>query len=374
MSKKLITPMLLAVLLTACSLHYGMTASASEIDGTPSPVPDIASAADNALYWINKGTTYRSGAALQFYATGAGYGPKEPQELNPVNKSTRYIPVSWKVSTKSQSGTRSAKGTWRKYTEETTRFGKREYRFRASFTLKTVGSVSVPYKLKVTYKKQVYNGTKKSWQDSGNHAYKSVDFYIRNTATPTVISRPGGVSIYPSNTPVLSIKNNSKIEVGSKKQLKVSNLSTRPIFSSSDKKVAKINKKTGEITALKAGTAIITVKAPAIGQYDGYWDSISIRAVPKTIRITSAVSRKKGRLTIKGTASSKNITGYKIQYQYSFGDINTVVVKSNKILNHTIKGLKSGKRCRARVCAFKKVKGKIFSGYYSHWADAGKIR
>ena len=54
MSKKLITPMLLAVLLTACSLHYGMTASASEIDGTPSPVPDIASAADNALYWINE--------------------------------------------------------------------------------------------------------------------------------------------------------------------------------------------------------------------------------------------------------------------------------------------------------------------------------
>ena len=65
MSKKLITPMLLAVLLTACSLHYGMTASASEIDGTHSPVPDIASAADNALYWIDEGTTYRSGAALQ---------------------------------------------------------------------------------------------------------------------------------------------------------------------------------------------------------------------------------------------------------------------------------------------------------------------
>ena len=124
MKPKRITPVLLAALLTVCSLNYGRTVYASEIDSTPPPVPEIASEADNAPYWIDQGVTYRSGALLQFYATGAGYGPDEPQKLNPVNKSTRYIPVSWKVSTKSHNGTRSVKGTWRKYTEDRCRKNK----------------------------------------------------------------------------------------------------------------------------------------------------------------------------------------------------------------------------------------------------------
>ena len=81
--------------------------------------PDTASHANNGLYYIDSGTTYRSGAVLQFYATGAGYGPEEPQELNPINKSTRYIPVNWAVSTKSKNATRNVKGSWSTYTEET---------------------------------------------------------------------------------------------------------------------------------------------------------------------------------------------------------------------------------------------------------------
>ena len=53
MKPKRITPVLLAALLTVCSLNYGRTVYASEIDSTPPPVPEIASEADNALYWID---------------------------------------------------------------------------------------------------------------------------------------------------------------------------------------------------------------------------------------------------------------------------------------------------------------------------------
>lgn len=140
--------------------------------------PFIARASRNGLYWINPGATYRSGATLQFYATGAGYGPEEPQELNPVKGSTRYVPFSWRVGT--------AHGSWRRYTEETIEQKYRgnhipgEYRFKSSFTLSTTSMSSVPFTLQVRYKEQVYNG--KRWRTTGIVAFKQVRFYIRNVS------------------------------------------------------------------------------------------------------------------------------------------------------------------------------------------------
>lgn len=161
------------------------------------PVPDKANEADNGLYYIDSNTTYRSGATLQFYATGAGYGPEEPQELNPVEGSTRYIPTDWKVSTTSSSVSSngsSAKGSWTEYSEETTGRGSGdsyipgEYRYKGSFLINTTGTSSVPFTLQVNYNRQTYraDGT---WIDDGTTASKSVNFYIRNT-TATVTNRP----------------------------------------------------------------------------------------------------------------------------------------------------------------------------------------
>lgn len=164
---------------------------------TPTPEPDKANEADNGLYYIDSNTTYRSGATLQFYATGAGYGPEEPQELNPVEGSTRYIPTDWKVSTTSSSVSSngsSAKGSWTEYSEETTGRGSGdsyipgEYRYKGSFLINTTGTSSVPFTLQVNYNRQTYraDGT---WIDDGTTASKSVNFYIRNT-TATVTNRP----------------------------------------------------------------------------------------------------------------------------------------------------------------------------------------
>lgn len=141
---------------------------------------------DNGLFWINAGATYRSGATLQFYATGAGYGPEEPQELDPMKHATRYKPVSWSVG--------KTKGSWKKYSEATVgqsisgAYSSGEYRFKGSFTLNTTKTISVPYTLRVKYQREVYDG--KQWKADGKTASKSVRFYIRNVSDATTTSKP----------------------------------------------------------------------------------------------------------------------------------------------------------------------------------------
>lgn len=150
--------------------------------------PDLAFPSDNGLYWISRGATYRAGANLQFYATGAGYGPEEPQELNPIKNSTRYKPVSWSVG--------NQRGSWKRYTDITggyTSHGfyvQAEYRFKGSFTLNTNSSSKVPFTLKVNYQKEIYNG--KKWVKARSRMVsKSVRFYIRNVSgTDTKPPRP----------------------------------------------------------------------------------------------------------------------------------------------------------------------------------------
>lgn len=173
--------------------------------------PDLASADDNGLYWIDRGQTYRSGAVLQFYATGDGYGPEEPQELDPKDGSTRYIPVDWSVSTTSSQvvkGSRKIKGTWNKYSEET--MGHRdngnyvpgEYRYKNSFQLNTTGISSVPFTLRVKYQRQTYD-ERKGWRNDGNTAYKSVNFYIRNVSGADVKKPENLVGLYRTRKQII---------------------------------------------------------------------------------------------------------------------------------------------------------------------------
>lgn len=176
------------------------------------PVPDKANEADNGLYYIDSNTTYRSGATLQFYATGAGYGPEERQELNPVEGSTRYIPTDWKVSPTSSSVSSngsSAKGFWTEYSEETTgrttsgnNYIPGEYRYKGSFLINTTGTSSVPFTLQVNYNRQTYqaDGT---WRNDGTTASKSVKFYIRNTNATVTNRTPTPL---PTKVPTLATR------------------------------------------------------------------------------------------------------------------------------------------------------------------------
>lgn len=193
------------------------TPSPSPTVTQPALTPDLASEGDNGLYWIDSGQTYRSGATLQFYATGDGYGPEEPQELDPKEGSTRYIPVDWDVSTTSTSvsGNNSAKGSWNKYSEETTgrtdngNYVPGEYRYKGSFQLNTTGTTSVPFTLRVNYQRQTYDADR-GWRNDGSTAYKSVNFYIRNTAalTPTSTVRPTSTTYVRSTVTTSALRNN----------------------------------------------------------------------------------------------------------------------------------------------------------------------
>lgn len=181
---------------------------------TPSPTTPASSMqadpANNGLYWINSGSTYRSGATLQFYATGDGYGPEDPQELDPERGATRYKPVSWTVAPDTSGSGTSDKGSWKKRSEVTTgqtvsgAYTSGEYRYKASFTPSTSQTTSVAYTLQVKYDRETYYGKNRKWEKDGTTATKSVSFYIRNTSltvTPTYTPRP---TYYTTTTPVRS--------------------------------------------------------------------------------------------------------------------------------------------------------------------------
>ena len=183
--------------------------------GSDDPIPDQeADPTQNGLYWINEGATYRSGASLQFYATGDGYGPDTAQETDPVAGATRYVPVSWSVMA-TNGGATGASGTWAKRNREVTRgsssgnaYISGEYRFKGSFVLSTNLTTSVPYTLQVNYQREVYGGRK--WKtDNASLATKSVNFYIRNTALTTTTPRP--TSSYYNRSGVTSTAARSNI-------------------------------------------------------------------------------------------------------------------------------------------------------------------
>lgn len=205
------------------------TYNASALTPTPMPMPieqpDIARTSYNQIIWIKPGATYRSGATLQFYATGDGYSPADPQELNPIKNSTRYIPVSWSVGSK--------RGSWKEKDREVTTGGTRydgsytlpEYRFKDSFTLNTNSSAgSVPFTLKVIYQKQTYDG--KKWvKNAGATDTKKVKFYIRNVDTSAPgPSRPTVGTRYIRGNVVYRVTGNSTVTATAPAERSIKNL------------------------------------------------------------------------------------------------------------------------------------------------------
>lgn len=178
---------------------------------------------DNGLYWINEGATYRSGATLQFYATGAGYGPTEPQELLPIRKATRYVPIKWRVVT--SDGIRLASGSWKKRDRVVTSgsssaigngYTPGEYQFKDSFTLSTDQYTAVPRTLWVDYQKEIYTGRK--WKPQRKTCTRSVNFYIRNvsgtsTATPTPKPKPAVGTYQIRKDIIYRVTNSSTVTV-----------------------------------------------------------------------------------------------------------------------------------------------------------------
>ncbi len=242
---------------------------------------DKANAADNGLHSIRKGATYASGAVLRFYATGAGYGPEAPQELQPTAGSTRYRPVSWSAGAKS--------GIWIRYSEKTAgrtqngRYIPGEYRFNGSFQLTTQAFGAVPYTLQVRYQEEIYDGESQAWARTGRTDVKSVSFYIKNAE----IKKRQSLTVRPSSL--------SLTEYGGSKSIKTSNAIGKVTYVSSNPNVAKVNAK-GKVTPLLHGTAVITVKAKGNSSYYAAQRSVEVKVARAKIsknRLTLVLGEKK---------------------------------------------------------------------------------
>lgn len=164
-----------------------------------------------------------------------------------------------------------------------------------------------------------------------------------------------------------------KREIGSTLIQSVTGAKTAITFESSNPKVAKVGKTSGVISCISVGKAVITTKAAASNKYKAAEKHVTIYVVPKTAKIKSIKSNKKGKVTIKSSKATKGNDGYQIQYKHD-GKTKKLKVKSRKSLNKTLNNLKTGKPLKARIRAYKKADGKTYYGSYSSWKTVRKVK
>ena len=195
------------------------------------------------------------------------------------------------------------------------------------------------------------------------------------TALPTITNEPA-VTITP--VPEKRIAQNLKVKYDSKsnqKRLKrkvgsrivqeITGSKTKVTFSSSNTKAAKVDKTSGVISCVGVGRTVITVKAEESRQYKAASKRITIYVIPKDVKIKSLKSNKKAQVTLKCRNKAE---GYTYQIEYMCGKkIKKVTLKGKKNAEKTFKKLKSGKKFRVRIRAYKKTGGTVYYGKYSKW-------
>lgn len=150
-------------------------------------------------------------------------------------------------------------------------------------------------------------------------------------------------------------------------------------YSSSNKKVAAVNAKTGKVSIKGTGRCTITVQAAETSAYKA-----------KSVKITLSVSPRKQSATIKLLKGRKlsvkwkkdiRATGYQIQYSTDKKfkkSVKSLLEKKNQKISKTITKLKKGRTYYIRVRSFKSIKidGKT-KKLYGSWSSikrSGKIK
>lgn len=142
-------------------------------------------------------------------------------------------------------------------------------------------------------------------------------------------------------------------------------------YISSNSKVAKISSK-GKIQAKGYGVATITIKASKTKNYNEAVKKVTIRVVPKKIRLKTVKSPGRKRLSATW-GKDKTVTGYRVQFcirkDFKQGTFQRTYSKSKGGMK--IYGLRSNKTFYFRVCAYKKVGKKK---YYGAWSKVKKVK
>ncbi len=162
-------------------------------------------------------------------------------------------------------------------------------------------------------------------------------------------------------------KKKLKKPLGSKLTQKVTGAKTKVTFTSSDPKVARVNKKTGKITCVGVGNAVITTTAEASSKYKEAKSQFKLTVVPKKVDIYIR-SKKKGRVIVQISAQNRGNSGYQIKYKNRGITKIAGIATSKKYVRKTLKNLRSSTMIMVRVRAYKKVGGKTIFGPYTGWA------
>ncbi|MFP3155389.1 fibronectin type III domain-containing protein [Lachnospiraceae bacterium ZAX-1] len=152
---------------------------------------------------------------------------------------------------------------------------------------------------------------------------------------------------------------------------------TKPTYTSSNTKVATIDKNNGKVTMKGPGYTIITVKIAKTGTTKAKSEKILITVKPKKQAIKDVSAVKDGRLTVQWTKDTK-ATGYQMQYstdKHFKKGVTSVPISKKATTSKSITKLTEGKIYYVRVRAYKNVKldGKN-TKLYSAWSVAKNVR
>lgn len=134
---------------------------------------------------------------------------------------------------------------------------------------------------------------------------------------------------------------------------------------SSAPNVAVMDKK-GKVTIKGPGRAVITILAEAKGVKQQKY-SLSVNVKPSSRLSVTAVSPKKGKVTVTWKKNSK-ASGYQVvlSYDASFRNkIKVQTIRNSKTGSAVFSGLKAGKTCYVRVRSFKKTSSGTLYGNWS---------
>jgi hypothetical protein len=138
-------------------------------------------------------------------------------------------------------------------------------------------------------------------------------------------------------------------------------------FSSSNPKIAAVDKETGKVTVRNTGIATITIKAGEASK------KVTVKVRPKKQSLKQAKAVKGRKLTVKWS-KDKRASGYQVQISTDKKFKGNVKSKNLSKTSYTFTKLKTGRKYYARVRSYKKSGKETLYGAWSAAKSGGNVK